>query len=548
MRCPGGSCERCGSAGSFRARSTSRGAFGGERTEAALRWLAIMFVPKPHGNPVVLTPRLRTPKLQIPANGSGAPASAKADAGAAGSARGGDGTAVPKVASAPADRGIQVKSRDFADVYGAASARPRKTYDEHLVEYWHEFSSQTHPNVFEHGGVCIATDGGVSDLHALMYPMQYFYAFMVVAFAGANVYMITHANLLNIFKEQAGAEERQFLLSKCIARKVLKNFPELVTCLEGSLDRSLFFAELLFLYILLVRMIWLAAASLLAQRLYKPDRADIMRWRHCSTLLAKTIPWLSSFSAMRLLYWVTPSVIGTQAYNICYLANQVVKFGDSWRHHVIAAFMVIRYILFLLFVLVVGFDAFLIKFRQATLYVDNREITFAKVLGALIFLFQIMGVVNLNWFVRDRLCQFVFGGEDGNVDLDELARIEVWNAVLAKRIFNHFGFFQAVVVLLGFDDYDFQMLVLDDKLKSQGDDSAGKLPSLTFGGMASLVSPAGASVLRQRQRVEDELSRLSALRRRIDLIEQWCDQRESLSRCFEGGGGVDHVRGFCSAR
>jgi len=77
------------------------------------------------------------------------------------------------------------------------------------------------------------------------------------------------------------------------------------------------------------------------------------------------------------------------------------------------------------------------------------------------FLVQAMGVVNLNWFVRERLAIFTFAGEDGVLSREETARREVWHALLAKRVYEHFGLRMFLVVMLGFDDYDFQRLVLD---------------------------------------------------------------------------------------
>lgn len=39
--------------------------------------------------------------------------------------------------------------------------------------------------------------------------------------------------------------------------------------------------------------------------------------------------------------------------------------------------------------------------------------------------------------------------------------------ILSERIFEEFGFFKGVVVMLAFDDYDFQKLVLDDAGKEE---------------------------------------------------------------------------------
>merc|ERR1712196_515351 len=82
-----------------------------------------------------------------------------------------------------------------------------------------------------------------------------------------------------------------------------------------------------------------------------------------------------------------------------------------------------------------------------------------------VFLFQLLGVVNLRSFVKERLFLFIFAGEEGNLDSNEKSRWEIWLCILCKRIVEEFGFFKGFVVMLAFDDYDFQKLVLDDAKK-----------------------------------------------------------------------------------
>merc|ERR1719247_1850760 len=94
-------------------------------------------------------------------------------------------------------------------------------------------------------------------------------------------------------------------------------------------------------------------------------------------------------------------------------------------------------------------------------YADGATLKYNQILAIAIFLFQMLNVVNLNWFVRERLFIFIFGGQDGNLASEEAARSDVWNALIAKRIFQHFGFWRFLIVMSGFDDYDFQMLVLE---------------------------------------------------------------------------------------
>merc|ERR1712099_49030 len=94
-------------------------------------------------------------------------------------------------------------------------------------------------------------------------------------------------------------------------------------------------------------------------------------------------------------------------------------------------------------------------------YVNEESFRYDSILAITIFLFQMLNVVNLNWFVKERLFIFMFAGQDGNLDNEGAARADVWNALIAKEIYAHFGFFRFLVVMLGFDDYDFQMLVLE---------------------------------------------------------------------------------------
>ena len=52
--------------------------------------------------------------------------------------------------------------------------------------------------------------------------------------------------------------------------------------------------------------------------------------------------------------------------------------------------------------------------------------------------------------------------EDGRVDIKEKVKKDVWVALIAKKVFHEYGVMKGLIVLLAFDDYDFQQLVLDD--------------------------------------------------------------------------------------
>eukprot|EP00927_Polykrikos_kofoidii_P062983 TRINITY_DN5779_c0_g1_i1.p1 TRINITY_DN5779_c0_g1~~TRINITY_DN5779_c0_g1_i1.p1 ORF type:complete len:488 (+),score=101.38 TRINITY_DN5779_c0_g1_i1:84-1547(+) len=335
-------------------------------------------------------------------------------------------------------------------------------------EYWCQFSQTEKPNILDQDGVCIADDGGISDIDELMYGMQYFSASMVVGFSIANIFMITHADisaLIGVEDVQSAGANSKFLLSKYLFKAVAGG--KSGESFGIRLDNMVPLLEVIVLWCNIVLLLWkfiCVGWSRVRPQAFG-ERHEYIRWTLVSDIGWVCLPQLSSFSAMRLLYYVTPSVVGTQAYVCAFFVSQHLEEAQNMKDRIRAVLPLFRYVLQTFFYLVVGFDAFLVKYRMAADYIEREEFNFASALGAFIFLFQILGVVNLSWFVRERLFIFIFGGEDGNVDREEKARWDCWNALMAKKIYDHFGFFKGSIVLLGFDDYDFQMLVLDDDQK-----------------------------------------------------------------------------------
>jgi hypothetical protein len=126
---------------------------------------------------------------------------------------------------------------------------------------------------------------------------------------------------------------------------------------------------------------------------------------------------------------------------------------------------VVKYIIKNVFCTVIGIDAFLIKCRLAGHNINQTHFKVSYAVQTFVFLYQVLGIVNLNWFSRERLFIFVFGGEDGTVEPEEMERWNLWSALVAKHIYDKFGFIRGTVVMMAFDDYDLQSLVLDDEGK-----------------------------------------------------------------------------------
>lgn len=334
------------------------------------------------------------------------------------------------------------------------------TLDDAIKSYWSKFAKDEKPNILAEGGVHIAKDSGLSDVDELLYCFQFVTAGMSVAFIIANIYMIFKGDLSMVFGlTDMGPPE--FLLSSWLVKHWFGSVAG--TLFGGHLSKLVPLVEWLYL----VYLIGLVLGKLILVNCSSraTDDDERKRWMRVSQIFWDYIPQLTCFSAMRLLYFVTPTVVSTQAYVIVYLVQHRYNLAQNGWHKLRAVMPLVKYIALLAFAILVGLDSFLVKYRMAERFINQEKIDFHGFLGTVIFLTQVLGVVNLNWFVRERLFIFIFGGEDGNLDSDENARIAVWNAILAKKIYTEFGPLRGTIVMLGFDDYDFQSLVLDDANK-----------------------------------------------------------------------------------
>merc|ERR1712182_195584 len=145
---------------------------------------------------------------------------------------------------------------------------------------------------------------------------------------------------------------------------------------------------------------------------------------------------------------------------VAFLVRQQLSDSHTTAEYLRAVWPMVKYVCGVMVCFVIGLDAFLVKYRMAVHFIDTSDLDLGGLVHTFIFLFQILGIINLTWFSRERLCIFIFGGEDGNVEPEEKLRWDLWNAILAKAIYKRFGPGRGTVVMLGFDDYDFQSLVL----------------------------------------------------------------------------------------
>lgn len=192
------------------------------------------------------------------------------------------------------------------------------------------------------------------------------------------------------------------------------------------------------------------------------DSCQYSRWRATAQLFKRVLPLLQSFSAMRVLQYVTPGVM---------VPNFQMLVKRAQKNHSDGKTIFVQCSLFLLThfaLLAFGFAAFLVKFSEAAAFLYVTEDSRNAIIKILLFLNQMLGVVQLGVFADNRLFQFIFGGVDNYMEQSEIFRRNVWEAGLQKKMWDscnasHCPPVRYVALSVTFSSEDFQRLVLDEE-------------------------------------------------------------------------------------
>jgi len=181
------------------------------------------------------------------------------------------------------------------------------------------------------------------------------------------------------------------------------------------------------------------------------------RWHGVASLLWSWIPELSTFSAMKTLHFVTPKILLPALINV--LRNTVSRGGSKFGAPLL------RFALVRGASAIIGFEAFVIKFGMAAEKQNESTGSFGAIMGALAFLNQIVGIVDVNKFAHRRLMVFVFGGEDGYMSDQEEIVCTTYAAMLARETWvasrkKRWPVLWFLTATLSYGDQDFQRMVL----------------------------------------------------------------------------------------
>lgn len=329
---------------------------------------------------------------------------------------------------------------------------------------WNYFD--TNPQFFK--TLDIAEDGGFSEVPQLFTGGRWFWALILLVVIGLNVGMLVVPNFRTLVHEPWTED-------------TIKGVPLIFNSVlfhAGSKEmRSkvlLAFVELLIMFFFIARTLKCLCTILF--HVWKGDGGSMQRkWNSVADLLFDILPSLSATSGLRMLGYVAPSVFAPAA------TQCIAESKATGKWHELAFFMISR-----LLAAAIGMDAFMVKFLSAADATRRTSGTglFWEIFVTLSFLNQMLGVVNVGMFSRQRVLLFIFGGEDGQMTADELAKLDTWHAMMARKIWEASRKLTLATpwffaVALSYSDYDFQKLTLNGQgaanfLAEAEEDAEGK--------------------------------------------------------------------------
>merc|ERR1719203_1805876 len=80
-----------------------------------------------------------------------------------------------------------------------------------------------------------------------------------------------------------------------------------------------------------------------------------------------------------------------------------------------------------------------------------------------LFMVQLLGIVQIHIYIQQRLFLFIFGGEEAVLSKRHHAIMLTWQAMLAREMWKKTTIIRFMSFMLSFNDFDFQKVVLTDR-------------------------------------------------------------------------------------
>lgn len=322
------------------------------------------------------------------------------------------------------------------------------------VDHWKVYENDEFPDVFSH--LELAHDGGFSEAHELYDSSRWATAALLIIFILYNVYSLVVLDS-NFIYDPLNAHNLTAYPYPPEVMHTLNADWYISTTMFGQTEglhpvQVLGSLELLGLTFFIVESVWYCI------QIARDDGKK--RWYAIAFLFWDSMPTLSVYSAMKLLDKIVPSKFSANLMiEIAFAQERAARKGLGY----VKALTGILWFFFMTFVcFIIGFDTFLLKIRVVSSAIGGATFKWAQFLVCIQFLVQILGVVQLGPFVRQRLFIFIFAGEDGILQETERELMYTWNALLARKMYRLYTFPQWLAVMMSFSDEDFQKLVLNE--------------------------------------------------------------------------------------
>jgi len=218
-------------------------------------------------------------------------------------------------------------------------------------------------------------------------------------------------------------------------------------------------------------------------RVFMCSSSEYRVWREVTNLFSETLPVLSTFSLLKFVSFVHPSLIATHYLD---LIHERYCLPDTVIGTVLLS---LYFIITRVLIAVLSVGAFAMKLLSVGLkLIDPKYGLAACFMHSALLMNQVIGCVLFERVLQDRIFLFIFGGSDTDFREDELALKGVYRLRLARQIWEEFYTkaprfkgWKAIVMLATLDHFDLQMLLINDPpendIESQHD---GRVSCVSF--------------------------------------------------------------------
>mmetsp|Transcript_94061 Transcript_94061/g.148716 ORF Transcript_94061/g.148716 Transcript_94061/m.148716 type:complete len:596 (-) Transcript_94061:80-1867(-) len=212
-------------------------------------------------------------------------------------------------------------------------------------------------------------------------------------------------------------------------------------------------------------ILWIFAMCLYSLHLwwiFCTDRSEYRSYKAVMDYFQKILPQFSTFSAVKLMTKVHPSLLYHELLN--YTKESSWRATRLGRISSASVFLLIQFSFGAAALCALAIKILVVGLKL----LDPNVAWIVRICNLLALMVQCMGCILMEQVLQDRLFLFVFGGQDATYQDDEQAYKNVYQCRIAKQIWidlwehgDRWSKLRAIVLLATFDHYDLQKLVIE---------------------------------------------------------------------------------------